>query len=315
MNCLAGVDEAGLGPVLGPLVVAGIAMTGPPGQDPWKLLSRRISRDRTEKDKIRVADSKKVYQGNHGLERLERTVLTFLAAHGQSLPGTIEQLLELAHCDLSVLRRCPWYRKLDKPIPMHGDRKTFELEGHLLSRELERTGIKLLGIALRPVDAGEFNDLLATSHNKGVAHFRAYGEVIARLLRTMPHGAHLVADRAGSRMRYGEDLGKLVVGGTLTVLEEDERRSAYLIEHGGKTHKVTFVTEAEQRAFPTALASCFAKYLRELMLSVLNDWFCARMPGLSPTAGYWVDGHRFLDDVRSLIEKPGFPRDLLVRAR
>src|SRR5262249_27032962 len=157
--------------------------------------------------------------------------------------------------------------------------------------------------------------LLAESDNKGIVHFAAYGEVIARLLRTIPHGAHVVADRAGSRTRYAEDLARLAAGASVKTLHEDQQRSTYLFSHDGRDAKVTFVTEAEERAFPTALASCFAKYLRELMLIPLNRWFCAQMPGLSPTAGYWLDGHRFLKEVRSLIETPGFPRDLLVRAR
>jgi len=173
----------------------------------------------------------------------------------------------------------------------------------------------VLGIALRAVDAGEFNELLATTVNKGGAHFAAYGDVIARLLRTLPNGAHLVADRAGSRLRYADDMRLLLPEATVTIVGEDERVSTYAITIGDRAMKLTFTVEAEQRAFPTALASCFAKYLRELMLIVLNRWFRKKVPGLEPTAGYWVDGHRFLEDVRSLIETPGFPKKLLIRDR
>jgi len=52
---LAGVDEAGLGPILGPLVVAGVAMAGPRGRDPWALLDRRVCRDKQIAGKLRVA--------------------------------------------------------------------------------------------------------------------------------------------------------------------------------------------------------------------------------------------------------------------
>ena len=76
------------------------------------------------------------------------------------------------------------------------------------------------------------------------------------------------------------------------------------------------VTErAEDRAFPTALASCFAKYLRELMVESLNRWFQSQVPDLKPTSGYYVDGHRFLDDVAEQIEALALPRHRLVRVR
>ena len=78
---------------------------------------------------------------------------------------------------------------------------------------------------------------------------------------------------------------------------------------------VTFAERGEDRAFPTALASCFAKYLRELMVECINRWFCARVPGLQPTAGYFVDGHRFLDELTPHLATLAAPRERLVRVR
>ena len=65
----------------------------------------------------------------------------------------------------------------------------------------------------------------------------------------------------------------------------------------------------------TQVASCFAKYVRELMVHVLNDWFCARVPGLSRTAGYYVDGHRFLAELEPHLQALAVPRERLVRVR
>ena len=36
-----------------------------------------------------------------------------------------------------------------------------------------------------------------------------------------------------------------------------------------------------------------AKYLRELAMRAFNEFWCARVPGLRPTAGYPVDARRF----------------------
>ena len=72
---------------------------------------------------------------------------------------------------------------------------------------------------------------------------------------------------------------------------------------------------SSRSAFPTALASCAAKYFRELMLRPLNRWFAERVPGLRPTAGYYSDGRRFLADVGAIVEARGFPRARLIRSR
>jgi hypothetical protein len=48
-----------------------------------------------------------------------------------------------------------------------------------------------------------------------------------------------------------------------------------------------------ERFLPTALASMTAKYLRELAMRAFNEFWCARLPDLRPTAGYPADSHRF----------------------
>lgn len=315
MNCQAGVDEAGLGPILGPLVVAGVAMAGPEGADPWRLLRGRVSRHRHAKGRIRVADSKKVNSGPHGLRHLEATVLTFWAAHRGRLPGSLADWLAELGVDVAALRRCPWYGDLDLPLPLCADAGWLELHADLLARSLRDAGLQVLQLAIRPVDVEEWNGLIAETDNKSRAHFRAYAEVIGRLLAALPDGSHLVADRCGGRMHYAHDLRELRPGCPVAVLQEEPHASVYRVGADRDRVTVTFAERAEDRAFPTALASCCAKYLRELMVHVMNDWFAARVPGLQRTAGYYTDGHRFLQDLAPHWQRLGVPRDLLVRVR
>ena len=113
-------------------------------------------------------------------------------------------------------------------------------------------------------------------------------------------------------MHYAQDLRRLCPDARVEVLDERPERSHYRIVEAGKHVEVTFAERAEDRAFPTALASCMAKYTRELLVECLNLWFAGRVPDLKPTAGYYVDGHRFLDDVKAQIDELALPRHRLV---
>jgi ribonuclease HII len=315
MNWLAGVDEAGLGPILGPLVVAGVAMSGPDGADPWRLLKKHVSRKRFEKSKVRVADSKKVNSGDNGLRHLERTALVFWTVRHGETPPTLHDLLGALGVDLAALARCPWYERLDLRLPLEADAGEVELLAALVERSMRQHEVAVHDIAVRPVEVEEWNSLIEDTDNKSRAHFRAYAEVLDRLLGQLPGTGHVVADRCGGRMHYGGDLARLRPGARVEIVGEQPARSEYRLHEGDGAITVTFAEQGEDRAFPTALASCFAKYLRELMVHVLNGWFAARVPGLRPTAGYFTDGHRFLCDLEPHWERLSVPRERLVRIR
>ncbi len=316
---LAGVDEAGLGPILGPLVVAGVAMSGPEGGDPWQLLQSMVCRDRREAHKFRVADSKKVHQGKYGLRHLEHTVLGFWTAMHGDIPKSIGAFLEACGMDMENLQRCPWYQDLDQALPLRNDPAELALQGHNLARCLRQAEMRLLHLAIRPVEVEEFNALIAQTDNKSEAHFIAYAGVISQLLRILPGRAHLVADRCGGRMHYQSCLRRhldlSLDRPQIRILQESPGSSSYQIGETETGVRITFTARGEDRSFPTALASCTAKYVRELLLDRLNCWFQGQIPGLKRTAGYYVDGHRFLLDVAELVEAPDFPRGRLLRVR
>ncbi len=315
VKCLAGLDEAGLGPILGPLVIAGAAMRGPAGIDPWDALNGTVVRKRPKAGQVHVADSKKVKSGPHGFERLERTVLTFWSAWRGDLPSDFPELLEGIGFDFDAVADCPWYEDLEVELPRQNDRRALELGGHLLRRRLDEAEIEILKLAMRPVEVAEFNRLIEETDNKGTTHFQTYAEVLGDLLRHAPDGSYVVADRCGGRTHYRRGLADAGVGTRIHVERETDDASVYRMttEQGRVT--VMFTSRGEERAFPTALASCCAKYLRELFIERLNAWFCSEVPELKPTAGYYVDGNRFLDDIKPFVERQGLPMDRLVRSR
>jgi ribonuclease HII len=315
LHILGGIDEAGLGPILGPLVAAGLVLAGPVGRSPWQALSSSFCRRKTSRDdtRIRVDDSKKVKVGSHGLAELERTALSLHHAATGRLPHTLGELLAgtIAPFDAGAY---PWYADVHRAqLPRWQPRDTLELQAHLAARGMQRSGITALAYPCRVVDVADFNALIREHDNKGLAHWQVTLSVLrACLAAAEGHDAPqtLVIDRQGGRGHYRSLLTRAFPDRPVVTLSEGASVSRYRL--GARTELV-FSENGEARAFPTAAASCLAKYVRELLVEQLNAWFTARRPGLRPTAGYYTDGRRFLDDLGTLREQ--VPTDLLVRIR
>src|SRR5262245_23425716 len=114
MAWVVGIDEAGYGPNLGPLVMTAVACHVPAGleeADFWKLLRRAVRRRPEPADgRLLVEDSKLVYSPARGLRELELSVLAVLGdgavADDACVAGYVERVSEGWHADL---RLEPWY--------------------------------------------------------------------------------------------------------------------------------------------------------------------------------------------------------------
>lgn len=336
---VAGVDEAGYGPTLGPLVVSVAAFRVPDrlsretgSADLWEVLSSAVSREK-DPARIRVDDSKRVFQQRKGLRDLEEGLLPFFAARGRGLPRDLRALIarvsgrKRSHAGdpAGYLERYPWYRGRNLEIPVSTFANFAASRGRMLEAALDAAGVEFLGLAAQPLEVFEFNEALERLKVKSRVSFRLAGSFLRRLWVRFPaEDVEATVDRQGGRARYGPLLYRLLRPRGIRTEEEAEGVSSYLLSRpkappakGGGTgaFRVRFLVDAERLSLPVALASMCSKYIRELHMALFNRFWTEKKQDLKPTAGYAVDARRFLEETSALRETLAIDDGLLVRRR
>ena len=324
LHNLGGIDEAGLGPILGPLVVGAVVLKGPAGKDPWTLLkdstckkpNKGGSKKRGYDRRIRVNDSKMVHTGPRGKAELERTALTFLAEAWGRTPQSVQELLQQSvDFDTLELESYPWYQGLDGvPLPRWAEDKEIRFHSFRLRKDLENNGTSLVHSGFQVVPVAAFNHLIHRTNNKNLTLYYATESVLIAALKaaggSQAQQSLIVLDRHGGRSHYARLLQRSFPKAKVQILKEASSQSRYRL---GKGFDLLFAEKGDQLSFPTAAASCIAKYVREVMIERINAYFLSKNPQLKPTAGYYQDGRRFLQDTAAYTRE--IPRELLVRIR
>ncbi len=315
-----GIDEAGYGPVLGPLVVSATAFEVPvDGVSAclWRVLRRSVSSSSSVRDgRIAVVDSKKLYRRSDGLARLERSVLSMFGAWC-GVPPSLHGLLGLV-CPSAValLDEYPWYRGANPPLPTAADAGGIRIASRRLSRDLAAHGVRPVGRWSEVLPEGHYNRLVSNTRNKAV--------VLAGLtLRLVQHVAdafpdrelRICIDKQGGRQRYAPLLLRAYGDRRLRVVEETRESSVYELVGRRTSWRVSFRQSGESHDLPVALASMVSKYLRELLMGCFNAYWKRQVPDVRPTAGYYRDGMRFLKDIEPHLGRLGVAKDRLVRLR
>ena len=320
MAVIAGIDEAGYGPLLGPLVSAVTVFYVPndlSDKSLWRILSSSISAKSSRlAGKLSVADSKKLFSRSKGLARLERAALTFIHLLGRPAQKFPQLLSSLRAGCLEQMDDYPWYAAQDMDLPHAADPMDLATCLNALRLDTERNGIRFLKTASQVLLVGRYNELVDKTRNKSVLLFSLAGKLIAELVQAYAEqGLIIYADKQGGRNRYRALLQQCLPDWSLRIIEETHHASGYSMTNGLIEWQIHFQAKAESKYLPVALASIYAKYVRELFMGLLNGYWCREVPGLRSTGGYYTDGRRFLADIAQHCKRLDTPMHKLVRCR
>ena len=320
MLVYAGIDEAGYGPMFGPLCVGASVfilekydpVNGAP--DMWSILKHCVCKTRRDaKKRIAVNDSKKLKSGStrKGLFHLERGVLSFLAAMQENEPFENDtQLYDAIRCETS---NEPWCNSV-VTLPYSMDKELLSFDASILCRGLAEANAHCALLTCTSIGASTYNK--RTEHaSKATLNFSVAMQHVDAIIKRWPNEhPRIMVDRHGGRIQYRNDLQLCWPQAQIQVLAETSELSRYRLNIDGSLCTITFASKSDEKHLPVALASMVAKYTRELKMVRFNKFFSNLMPELKPTAGYVQDGRRFLKEIEPLLVKKGIKRELLVRS-
>jgi len=319
MVTLVGIDEAGFGPILGPLVVSSSTFSLPHHlltSDLWQVLRKSVADKRRHlAGRLLIADSKKAHNKSLGIKHLQRTVLAALKCLGEE-PTTLTELLSLLCPDcIEQLSEYPWYKKVDSQM-LTADKADIAIVSQVLSDDLSANGIELLELKSRCLDVAYYNKMVGSVKNKANVLFTATSRLIKNAFDNFAgDDLQIMIDRQGGRVRYRKILQRMFPDMKLKILRESQQNSSYELQANGRFMRLHFVVGADDRFLPVSLASMVSKYLRELLVYNINRYFAGFGADLRPTAGYWKDGLRFIEEIKTNLPHVKYDNNQLIRLR
>ncbi len=309
-----GVDEAGYGPNLGPLLIGASVWRIPSRYELGQLSARlmpefqpRRWHHRSVELYVPLGDSKELYQSGTSTDSLQIGIFSLLnstsmenSSHASSAASFYSRIgvEKILYQDKTSL--LPWYLELDDCSALEKEvvNRGFP---RIADAGLQRADVTFQGFSARVIHELEFNRLLDLHQSKGRLLSLATLELVRDVLSDLPlsQGDRVVicCDRHGGRQKYLEVLNEIFPDCFFWIDREQPSESSYRAEYRNHPLKISFTVGGDSQP-ATAAASMLAKLLRELCMDAFNQYWSRHVPGLVPTAGYPVDAKRFIAQLK-----------------
>lgn len=308
---IVGVDEAGYGPNIGPLVIAATVWKVPqalalPQLNEVLFPTFAAKAFKIGDGHIPIGDSKILYSPASGLLSLEAGVLAMLGQLepiGNDLIWLVRSLCSQE--SLECLTQWPWYQSLTQTV-----QQELPVAEILRLQDTARKCLNAIQIELLQIKATMFSD---SAFNSQISKLGSKGQLLSTSSLKLAHDVackydcqvDIFCDRQGGRKKYLPVLLQTMPERWFETIVESDKLSSYrtLTEPRWTFH---FTVGGEQFA-PVGLASMTAKFVRERMMHVLNAYWQRQIPGVQPTAGYPQDAKRFRLAIETTAISLGFP--------
>lgn len=276
-----GVDENGLGPKLGPmLVTAVLARVSEKGASVLRGGPKGSLAERLGDSKAMVS------YGDIALAEAWARAIVERERKGEQpeSPDALAHAISLddkktlrAPCPQSVLPQC-WSAEGEAFGATEELVATLQKDMDALAKK----GVEILAVRSKILCPKRLNEGLGAGKNRFVMDLHAMEELILSLQAMAGAEVKAVCGKVGGFGKYSKAFGPL--GGRMhTVLEESRARSAY---HFAGLGEIAFVRDADASDMLVSVASLVGKWMRELLMARIVRHWQRLVPGLGGASGY-----------------------------